>query len=254
MSQPPAYELPSDEEHARRLQIGCLRRHAGYRKCCEAEKTGEAPVGPYAKTLHSFGDVCSQTDDEAMQALRRMFWQPRMHGAFEVHTLEEWRDHAGSPDSYVVVLNRYAPLKLVLEDVEKIFKQRGELTRGRPKADYTGQTYPFFARPNCDVIKTRLDVFDLSWRRLADPLWKICEVAQLSPALDAGHEADRMKMEEEAGRYLREAEAMIENAARGVFPKYTLAPGLESHVYFAEHPDPPTRHALRQVLNARLAG
>ena len=194
-----------------------LRRHDGYRECCE-----QGGAGPFAGLYADFGNAHTSTFKEWWNhpgRAKHLFAEPKSPHHFEILTEPPTREDLADPDVFYVKV----PLNFPKRALQRYFaqtlaakKHTGE--RGKQYARMSRARYRVRGQPNLDALQKILAVYD-RWREQPKPLWCIAVDLHLfhldsdRPTPDEANAAAAT-----TSRYLRKAKLIIENVGRGVFP------------------------------------
>ncbi len=202
-----------------------LKRHDGYRRCCQ-----RGGAGKYSGVYQKFGDIHQESFDEWWAERRDRFIFSFRYDIERVtptspraeHII---RDYAAEDDSLVLIVNLHEPKRSLQKAFNKLLQEHHPNRRGRPLWDDSKSDMPLCGRPNIAVLKRTLHVYDTSLLRPDLPLWRIGEICRLNPSqFTNGRTGPQFRdqhrvMTAIVSRYLRQARALIENAGHGIFPK-----------------------------------
>jgi hypothetical protein len=204
-----------------------LRRHAGYRACCEQGGSGE-----FSELYKDFGDVHAvefKTWWQEKNRGGRLFAEPAADVLFgeldyeNIKQLEQW-----NTDAVMVVR---VPLTQSKRHLAKRFNtllaKRHSGERGKRLQSRSLAKYPLASHFKIDSLKASLAAYDM---RLADPkkaLWRIAIEAGLADTMQ--RELKKQKFEPTAdqcnalavaaSRAIKRTRSMIDNVGKGIFPK-----------------------------------
>jgi hypothetical protein len=204
-----------------------LRRNAAYKRCCEQNGSSKL-AGLYA----DFGYVHATDFKTWWNEGNRggvLFGEPRADVVLaeltyeQTKQLEEW-----STEAIMVVLVPLTQSKRHLATrFNTLLKDRHSGKRGKSLLSHSAARYPLAAPFKIDSLKASLLAYDIRLANPTRPLWQI--------AIDAGlagtvlremkgqktlPDADqRNSLNVAASRAIKRAKAMIENTAKGIFPK-----------------------------------
>ena len=203
-----------------------LRLNEGYEKCCRAGGRGE-----FARIYRDFGDV------HKFEFLK--WWNtfgPNVAGpylepfiAVEITSKADLSQFGRLPDPSVLVvaIHAYAKKEEIEAEISKMLERKQPKTRGRPEWDTGLADYPVKPWPREAFLQNAYNVI-VEKRRCESgtPLHEIGIRAGLlgsSGALNKGNDpagSKRRELARRTARYIRQAEAIIRNAAKGRFPEY----------------------------------
>lgn len=218
-----------------------LKRSDAYARCCAAGGRGLLAV-----TYEHFGDVFSVEFDEWWKLGKLRFEvEPeflvnvvRTHSEFTALFVEDAEDLLG------LVVNLNAPVKSVLQAIEKLLRARGPVDseenstvkrkRGRPAVDtslyHTLGVSRMLTAQDTHAMEIMLKVFDMCAAEDKKPLpqrMRRHEIGRLLGLDVAEPSSDSLDRSEEnrlvtvkVSNYYRKAKALIANAEMGFFPSY----------------------------------
>ena len=200
----------------------CLRRNQAYLKCCE--KSGK---GSFASIYKDFGDVRGDSfKDWWMENGRgaRLFAEPQAEDSIRV--LEIGQEALEATEAFTVSIPLYLPKKTILRRFKELLDERHQGKRGHQLAKRSKAKYQVAGQPNVPAIGEAIRVYDF---RVANPKLKLWEVGNLLPRFQMSHKivagdtpsvvADKKNvLAATVSRYLRRANAYIDNAVTGNFP------------------------------------
>ncbi len=204
-----------------------LRRHSGYARTCK-----QGGKGKYAKLYQDFGDIhasdfkawWTESDRGA-----RLFAEPEITREVRILSFEELTITDPDPSVAFVQMPLNLPKRYLKQAFAKLLVKHHQGRRGVRQARKSQARYPILGQPNIPALQITLQVYDF---RQANPeltLWQIGEKLRLFQLEQLSEEGDTIKtiankrsiMASTVSRYLRKAQAMIDNAAQGIFPKPT---------------------------------
>lgn len=204
-----------------------LRRHEGYARTCR-----QGGRGQFSKLYAHFGDVHAAdfkswwtTDNRGAE----LFAEPKSVRELQLVNLEDLQGIAADPNVAYVQVPLNLPKRFLKQEFAKLLLKHHQGKRGVRHARSSNARYPVKGQPNIPALRITLQVYDL---RKAEPdlkLWQIGERLRLFQFEQLPASGDSPKtiankrniMASSVGRYLRKAQAMIDNAAMGIFPKPT---------------------------------
>ncbi len=204
-----------------------LRRHDGYALTCK-----RGGKGKFSKLFADFGDVHAgdfktwwTTDNRGAE----LFAEPKSVRELQLVKLDDLQGIAADPTVAYVQVPLNLPKRFLKQEFAKLLLKHHQGKRGVRHARSSKARYPVLGQPNMPALRITLQVYDL---RKAEPnlkLWQIGErlrLFQMEQLPAAGDTAltianKRNIMAATVSRYLRKAEAMIENVGKGIFPKPT---------------------------------
>ena len=202
-----------------------LRRHDGYRQCCE-----RGGAGPYSKLYSDFGDVhAGEFKMWWRERCVRLFAEPPSPVGVWALSDEEALEliELGRADNVLLVA---IPLdyqrRTITLGINKILKESETRKRGEKRIKTSKARYPIAKAFDVMALKATLRCYDLKQANPKMPLWHIAQEVGVSARLTAdeirenGATAKDKKLSMTSGvsRKLRQAEAIIENVAKGRFP------------------------------------
>ena len=204
-----------------------LKRHAGYARTC-----AQAGRGKYAALYRDFGDIHA-ADFRTWWAEgdrgARLFAEPVITREVRLVTAEELA--AVEPDANVafVQMPLNLPKRYLKQAFAKLLVKHHKGRRGVRQARHSQAHYPVIGQPNVPALQITLQVYDYRQTHPELTLWQIgqqlrlFQLEQLPAAADTAKTIanKRSIMAASVSRYLRKAQAMIDNAALGKFPKPT---------------------------------
>ena len=207
-----------------------LRRHEGYRKCCE--RGGRTRT--YADLYRSFGNVHATdfqtwwtTPIEGEERGVWLFAEPRpLLVLRELRTKDEW-DANWAADKVLILA---VPLSHSKQQLQRrwvaMLKRRHKGRPGHQNDRTSAARYPVYSKFTIPALQTVLMVYDL---HKSEPGLKLAEIGQRIRLVKAAMPkkgdqpkdaaAKRNTLNATVGRYLKHAAAIIENVANGEFPK-----------------------------------
>ena len=208
-----------------------LRRHVGYRRCCE-----RGGVGAYSALYRDFGDVHA-TDFKAWWSSSVggrergvvLFAEPNAPLELrEIGSSDEW-DTSWSAETVLVAA---VPLSQSKRHLQRRFAallaKRHKGRRGRPNTKTSAAKYPVYRKFSVPALRQMLAVYDL---RKAEAGLTLAEIGQrlrlVKRAMPSKGDtpkdaaAKRNVLNTTVGRYLKHAAAIIANTGRGNFPQAT---------------------------------
>jgi hypothetical protein len=204
-----------------------LRRNQHYRKTCENGGKGKC-----AKLYQDFGDVFSvnfrtwfNTDDRGP----RLFAEPHIPD-MKVVTLETAQERMTEHTILVTV-----PMNLTQDHLLKAFRsilnKHHKGKRGMRVKQSSQAKYQLVGKEDTAFLEVALAVWDMRQARPELSLWEIANETRCvprehlvrdedrDPTMRATLTAKKNVLAATASRYIRKAEAMIENVGKGVFPE-----------------------------------
>jgi hypothetical protein len=213
-----------------------LRRCADYLKCCEA-----GGVGPLAGLYADFGDV---RDDDfhqwwtTGQRGARLFAEQRLEAKFgELTSPDQWDASWSADDVMIVAVPLRVSNRRLKGEFARLLDSRLQRSRGRPALAKVTQTarYPLSRNYTVQNLERALEAFDLWSANQALPkaerktLWEIGVEMRFNR--DANRQAlsktsaerllGRNMLGAHVSRYVSQAQNIIKNIERGVFPVST---------------------------------
>ena len=204
-----------------------LRRHAGYKKCCEQNGAGRL-AALYADfgNVHAL-DFKSWWSDGNRGG--RLFAEPEEKVLLSELTHEqlvqfgEWNTDA----VMVVVVPLTQNKRHLTKRFSVLLKKRHGGARGKRLLSQSAATYPLKSQFKIASLRAALVAYDIRHADPKRPLWKVAidaglantvrrEIKQQKTLPDA---EQRNALSVAASRAIKRATAMIENAGKGVFPK-----------------------------------
>jgi len=204
-----------------------LKRHAGYARTC-----AQAGRGKYAALYRDFGDVHA-ADFRTWWAEgdrgARLFAEPLITREVRLVTAEELAAVEPDPNVAFVQMPLNLPKRYLKQAFAKLLVKHHKGRRGVRQARHSQARYPVIGQPNVPALQITLQVYDYRQTHPELTLWQIGQqlrLFQLEQLPAAGDTAKtiankRSIMAASVSRYLRKAQAMIDNAALGKFPKPT---------------------------------
>jgi hypothetical protein len=202
-----------------------LRRHDGYRQCCERGGTG-----PYSKLFADFGNV-HDGDFKTWWRKRgvRLFAEPPSPVGVWALTDEEALEliELGRDDNVLLVA---IPLdyrrRAITLGINKILKESETRKRGEKRIKTSKARYPLAKAFDVMALKATLDCYDLRLANPKMPLWQIAQKVGVSARLtaeelktnDAAAKDKKLSMTSGVSRKLKQAEAIIAGTGKGLFP------------------------------------
>ena len=204
-----------------------LRRHAGYKVCCELGGSVE-----FAELYKDFGDVHAvdfKTWWQDGNRGGRLFAEPAADVLFgelgyeEVQQLEDW-----STDAVMIVRVPLTQSKRhLMKRFDTLLTKRHSGARGKRLQSRSLAKYKLASHFKIESLKESLAAYDM---RLADPkkaLWRIALDAGLADTVQRELKAQKSEPSADqynalavaASRAINRASAMITNAGMGIFPK-----------------------------------
>ncbi len=204
-----------------------LRRHAGYARTCQQQGRGK-----YAKLYEDFGDVHATDFRTWWSDGDRGAWlfaEPAITREVRLVSAEELSSVELDPNVAFVQMPLNLPKRYLKQAFAKLLVKHHKGRRGVRQARNSHARYPVVGQPNIPALRITLQVYDFRQTHPDFTLWQIGErlrLFQLEQLPAAGDTAKtiankRSIMAATVSRYLRKAQAMIDNAALGQFPKPT---------------------------------
>lgn len=213
-----------------------LRRSAAYLQCCE-----ERGAGQLARLYVDFGDV--REDDfhkwwTADQRGARLFAEQRLEVKFgELTSLDQWDPSWSVDDVMIVAVPLRVSNRRLKGEFAKLLDSRLKRSRGRPALASVAQTsrYPLSRNYTVQNLERALEAYDRWSANQALPkpdrktLWEIGVEMRFNR--DASRQAlsktsaerllGRNMLGAHVKRYVSQAQNIIKNVERGVFPVST---------------------------------
>jgi hypothetical protein len=204
-----------------------LRRNAPYQRCCE-----QGGSGRLAALYADFGDVHVTDFKTWWNEGNRggaLFAEPAADVVVAELTYEQTKQLAEWNTEAVMVVR--VPLTQSMRHLKKRFnallKARHSGKRGKNLLSHSAARYPLAAPFKIDSLKASLLAYDIRLAEPKRPLWQIAIDAGLASTVlrelkgqKTLPDADqRNSLNVAASRAIKRAKAMIENTAKGIFPK-----------------------------------
>ena len=214
-----------------------LRRSAAYLKCC-----AEGGTGPLADLYADFGDVREDNFHKWWTTGQRavhLFAEQKLEARFgELTSPDQW-DASWSPEDVMIVA---VPLRESNRRLKgkfaKLLDSRLQRSRGRPALATVTQTarYPLARNYTVQNLERALEAYDLWLANQALPKQKRKTLWEIGVEMRFNREASRQALSKTAAerllgrnmlgahvkRYVTQAQNIIKNAERGLFPVSTL--------------------------------
>jgi hypothetical protein len=200
-----------------------LRCYPKYIQHCEQK----ARRGPFAKVYRDFGDVQAITFEDWWDKKQSLLLGQPME-PFTIHPLKSeqaFRAYTGDNSVMIVAVNLYEPKEQLTNKFAKMISAAAPRRAGRPARDPGLSEYPISGYRTIAFLQTALDVWKANKQRPAGtPLWKVAQGVGVGPSLKTGSKEEdpgginRRKIDTMARRYIKQAEQIMDNAARGRFP------------------------------------
>jgi hypothetical protein len=200
-----------------------LKCHEGYERCCSTGGKGR-----YASLYRDFGNIHRLTFSEWWKSRSELFTGPKLE-PFTFHPITselQYRLYSGDDTVLIVAINLFTPKRQLEREFRSLLRKAYPRRRGRPARDHGLAEYALNGWPKMSFLKTALNVWKEHGRSAPNtPLWKIALNAGVGRAYkkygaSAPDAIDRHKLAGMARRYIKQAGEVIENAAKGQFPKY----------------------------------
>jgi hypothetical protein len=210
-----------------------LRRSAAYLACCDS-----SGAGPLAGLYDNFGDV-RQSDFHHWwtdgQRGARLFAEQRLEAVFgELPSPEHWSSSWSPDDVMVVVVPLRESNRGLKGKFAKLLDSRLQRNRGRPVLSEASQTsrYPLARNFTTHNLERALEAFDLWTINKALPKAEQKSLWEIGVAMRFNREASRQAQSKTSAerllgrnmlgahvrRYVSQAQKVIKNTERGVFP------------------------------------
>jgi hypothetical protein len=206
-----------------------LRRHEGYALTCK-----RGGKGKFSKLYAEFGDVHEAdfktwwtTDNRGVE----LFAEPKSVSELQLVQLDDLQGIAPDPIVAYVQVPLNLPKRFLKQEFAKLLLKHHQGQRGVRHARSSNARYPVHGQPNMPALRVTLQVYDLKKAEPELKLWQIGERLRLFQFAQIAADGDtpltiankRNIMAATVSRYLRKAQAMIDNVAVGIFPKPTKA-------------------------------
>jgi hypothetical protein len=221
---------PAPEEHWRHNAYYCwwefLKRHDGYRKCCDRGGTG-----PYSRLYRDFGNVHTETFKEWWSVSGRakhLFAEPKSEHHFGLVDRPLTEDELADSEVLIVRVPLNFPKRFLTKHFQRLLDEHHTGKRGKQSARVSKALYRVQGNPNIPALLTMLRVYDF-WREQPRPLWRIAVQLRLFHLENDPPSADERNVAAAlVSRYLKKAKLIIENVGKGVFP-YSPAQSVAEH-------------------------
>ncbi len=201
-----------------------LKRHPGYARTC-----AQGGRGRYAALYQDFGDVHA-ADFRTWWADgnrgARLFAEPVITREVRLLSAEELISVEHDPNVAFVQMPLNLPKRYLKQAFAKLLLKHHKGRRGVRQARNSQARYPVHGQPNVPALQITLQVYDFRHAHPELTLWQIGEQLRLFQLEQLVADGDtrltiankRSIMAATVSRYLRKAQAMIDNVAEGRFP------------------------------------
>jgi len=209
-----------------------LRRHEGYRKTCE-----RGGKGAFSRLYADFGDVHASDFkawwNEGGRGVR-LFAEPKAPVSVSALTDEEALEliaQGRDGRTLLVAIPLYFRRREISQSLNRILTANHTRKRGDKRIKSSQALYPLAQSFDVAGLKTTLKCYDLKRDNPNMPLWQIAQIAGVSRGLTKaemeleqtgrrGANSDKkLSMSSGASRKLKQADKLIDNVGKGVFPK-----------------------------------
>ncbi len=204
-----------------------LRRHEGYALTCK-----RGGKGKFSKLYADFEDVHASDFKTWWTTNNRgaeLFAEPMSIRELQLVQIEDLQGIEPDANVAYVQVPLNLPKRFLKQEFAKLLLKHHQGRRGVRHARSSNARYPVDGQPNIPALRLTLQVYDLRKAEPSFKLWQIGERLRLFQFEQLPAEGDTLEttsnkrniMAATVSRYLRKAQAMIDNAAMGVFPKPT---------------------------------
>ncbi len=207
-----------------------LRRHEGYKQTCEKKGRGR-----YAALYKSFGDV--HTIDFHSWWIKngrgaQLFAEPAVPisvASLTQDDLEQVRRYWDDSSMLIIAVPLNLPKRFIEQKMKTILDAHHAGKRGIRRNKESRALFPITNQFSFHSLQRALAVYDLKGQKPDLKLWEIAQQLKLTVTLDAEEIASRGKqtptaiekkntMSVAVSRKLKQAETIIENVGKGLFP------------------------------------
>lgn len=178
-----------------------------------------------------FGNVW-ETDFETWWQDHRHLFEPEAPLTIQkIENIDDYKDYETDDDSLIIVIPLLAPKMHLQKEFEKLMREWHPSKKGRPKYDDLAARYSLCSRPFVHGLEQTLKVYNFKQLHPTMTGMQIEEKLKLinKTGKNAGKiwkkstkpkELERMWniQRSTVSRYLRQADKLIENVAKGIFP------------------------------------
>lgn len=183
------------------------------------------------EVLEDFGEVWETEFDVWWESHRKLFEQPEPL-TFEVFQAAKQFEHLeGSDDLLFVAIPLLAPKARLIKQFERFLRDWHPAERGRPVFEDLAERYPLCTRPYLEGLRKTLAVYKL---HLSNPELSGIDIEEkvglitkkrlnektIWQVASTPKEFERLKniQASTVSRYLKQANKLIENVQKGIFP------------------------------------
>lgn len=201
-----------------------LRKNEQYRLCCE-----RGGKGKLSRLYKDFGDVFNvgfQTWWVSEGRGEHLFAEPLapMH-LKKIHSIEEWGEDWTEDSVMVVAVPLFGSKRLIKRSFDRLLREEHKGKPGIPSKLKSESLYPLHTKFSINALQQMMKVYEL---RQAEPNLTLAQIGQklklnlsaMPKKMDdpSAIEIKRNSMSAAVSRYLRKANAIIQNVAEGKFP------------------------------------